>query len=225
MVDVADEVTRVIPGFLRALDLLGVLANALLGGVVARQHRFDAVGFGTLAFLSGLGGGVIRDVLLQQGPPVALTDPAYLATVLGGAVVAFLIPIDGRLWQRLFPLADALGLGCWAAAGTEKTLLVGLGWLPAVLLGTVSAVGGGAVRDVVLRRVPAVFGGNTLYATCALAASSLLVLLRACGVTRGGPLVSTVFGAALYLVARWRGWTLPAELSIGRTRRNGPGEE
>jgi uncharacterized membrane protein YeiH len=221
------EVSAVIPGLLRALDLLGVLANALLGGVVARQHRLDPIGFGALALLSGLGGGVIRDVLLQRGTPVALTDSAYLATVLGGAAVAFVVPIDGRTWQRVFPLVDALALGCWAAVGAQKTLLFGLHWLPAVLLGTVTAVGGGAVRDVVLRRVPIIFGGNTLYATCALVASSLLVLLQRNGVTVMAPLIATLAGAALYLLARWRGWALPAEPPFPGSRRDRgkPGEE
>jgi uncharacterized membrane protein YeiH len=217
----------VIPGLLRALDLLGVLANALLGGVVARQHRLDPVGFGALAILSGLGGGVIRDVLLQRGTPVALTDSAYLATVLGGAAVAYVVPIDGRLWQRLFPFVDALALGCWAASGAQKTLVFGLHWLPAVLLGTVTAVGGGAVRDIVMRRVPTIFGGNTLYATCALVASGLLVVLHLSGVTVVGPLIATATGAALYLLARWRGWTLPEELPLRRPGGDGrrPGEE
>ncbi len=76
------EVSTVIPELLRALDLTGVLANALLGGVVARQHRLDPVGFGVLAILSGLGGGVIRDVLLQRGTPVALTDFAFWTLII-----------------------------------------------------------------------------------------------------------------------------------------------
>ena len=65
---------------LAVLDLIGVFANAILGGSVARRHRFDPIGFAALAIVSGLGGGIIRDVLLQQGPPVALTSPAYLTT-------------------------------------------------------------------------------------------------------------------------------------------------
>ena len=217
----------VIPGLLRALDLLGVLANALLGGVVAREHRLDPVGFGALAIFSGLGGGVIRDVLLQRGTPVALTDSAYLTTVLAGAAIAYAVPVGGRLWQQGFPWVDALALGAWAAAGAQKTLLFGLHWLPAVLLGTVTAVGGGAVRDVVMGRVPKIFGGNTLYATCALVASGLLVLLHGRGVTVVGPLIATVAGAALYLVARWRGWMLPEQLPVGRSRneRRKSGEE
>jgi uncharacterized membrane protein YeiH len=223
----ADDYEVVIPELLRALDLLGVLANALLGGVVARQHRLDPVGFGALAIFSGLGGGVIRDVLLQRGTPVALTDSAYLATVLGGAAFAYAVPLDGRLWQRVFPLVDALALGCWSAAGAQKTLLFGLHWLPAVLLGTVTAVGGGAVRDIVLRRVPAIFGGNTLYATCALVASGLLVVLHLHGVTVLAPLFATVAGATMYLLARWRGWALPEEPPLPGSRRDRgkPGEE
>ncbi|MGH8960466.1 MAG: trimeric intracellular cation channel family protein [Jatrophihabitantaceae bacterium] len=193
----------------RALDLTGVFANALLGGVIARSMRFDPVGFATLAILSGLGGGMIRDTLLQRGTPVALTDYAYLLTALGGAALAFLLRIEGRVWDRLFPVVDAIALGCWAAAGAQKTLSLGLGWLPAVLLGTITAVGGGFVRDVVLRRVPGIFGGNTLYATCALAASGVMVGLERSGHPTAGLITATVVGAALCLLARWRGWQLP----------------
>jgi uncharacterized membrane protein YeiH len=194
---------------LRSIDLVGVFANAILGGVVARGERLDPVGFAVLAILSGLGGGLIRDTLLQHGPPVALTDYAYILTALGGAAIAFLVRVEGRLWDRVFPFVDALALGCWAAAGAQKTLGFGFGWLPAVLLGTITAVGGGMVRDVVLRRIPAIFGGTTLYATCALVASAVMVLLYDLRLPTPGLVVSTLAGAALTLLARWRGWQLP----------------
>jgi uncharacterized membrane protein YeiH len=194
----------------RALDLTGVFANAVLGGVIARQERLDPVGFAVLAVLSGLGGGLIRDTLLQHGTPIALTDYAYLLTAFGGATVAFVLRVQGRLWNHVWPLVDALALGCWAAAGAQKTLEVGLGWLPAVLLGTITAVGGGAVRDIVLRRVPAILGGNTLYATSAAVASGVLVLMYENGYRTAGSLVALVVGAGLCLVARWRGWILPS---------------
>lgn len=160
-----------VPDLLRVLDLTGVFANALLGGAVARRHGFDPVGFAALAIVSGLGGGLIRDTLLQHGTPVSLTNYAYLTTALIGAAVAFAVRFEGRLWDRLFPFVDALALGCWAAAGAQKTLSFGLGWLPAILLGTVTAVGGGAVRDIAVGSVPTIFGGNTLYATCAVITS------------------------------------------------------
>jgi uncharacterized membrane protein YeiH len=195
---------------LRALDLTGVFANAMLGGVIARREKLDPIGFATLAVLSGLGGGIIRDVLLQRGTPVALIDYAYLFTAFGGAALVFAVRVEGRLWDRLWPVIDALALGCWAVAGAQKALDAGLGWLPAVLLGTITAVGGGAVRDIVLRRVPAVLGGNTLYATCAVAASVVLVIMYDHGYPTAGSLTALVVGAALCLLARWRGWILPS---------------
>ena len=194
---------------LRVIDLTGVGANALLGGVIARAERLDPVGFGVLAILSGLGGGLIRDTLLQHGPPIALTDPAYILTALAGAAVAFLLHVEGRLWDRVFPFVDALALGCWAAAGAQKTLGFGFGWLPAVLLGVITAVGGGMVRDVVLRRIPSIFGGNTLYATSALVASGVMVVFYDVHRSTLGLVVSTLVGAGMTLLARWRGWQLP----------------
>ena len=193
----------------RVLDLTGVFANAVLGGVIARSQRFDPIGFATLAILSGLGGGLIRDTLLQRGTPVALTDYAYVLTALAGAGIAFFVIVEGRLWDRLFPVVDAIALGSWAAAGAQKTLAFGLGWLPAVLLGTITAVGGGFVRDVVLRRMPGIFGGNTLYATSALIASAMMVVLYRAGHPTAGLIGATATGAALVLLARWRGWSLP----------------
>lgn len=193
----------------RALDLTGVFTNAVLGGVIARRARLDPVGFLVLAVLSGLGGGIIRDTLLQRGTPVALTDYAYMLTAFAGAALAFVVRVQGRWWDRVWPVVDALALGCWAAAGAQKTLDAGLGWLPAVLLGTITAVGGGAVRDIVLRRIPAVLGGNTLYATCAAVASGVLVVLYDQGYRTTGSVAALVVGAGLCLLARWRGWILP----------------
>jgi uncharacterized membrane protein YeiH len=208
-----------VPELLAALDLTGVFANALLGGAVARRHGFDPVGFAALAIVSGLGGGLIRDTLLQHGTPVALTNYAYLTTALIGASVAFAVHFEGRLWDRIFPFVDALALGCWASAGAQKTLSFGLGWLPAILLGTVTAVGGGAVRDIAVGRIPTIFGGNTLYATCAIIASGTLVVIQFEGYPQAGLLVATAVGAVLCLLARWRGWILPEQLAWRRPRR------
>lgn len=205
-----------VPDLVRALDLTGVFTNALLGGAVARQHGLDPVGFAALAIVSGLGGGIIRDTLLQRGTPVALTNYAYLTTALIGAGIAFAVRFEGRVWDRLFPFVDALALGCWAAAGAQKTLTVGLGWLPAVLLGTVTAVGGGAVRDIAMGGIPTIFGGNTLYATCAVIASGTLVLVQYLGYPHTGLVLATAVGAALCLLARWRGWMLPEHVAWHR---------
>jgi uncharacterized membrane protein YeiH len=206
----------------RVIDLTGVFANAILGGVMARSERLDPVGFAVLAILSGLGGGLIRDTLLQEGTPIALVDPAYILTALAGAALAFVLHVEGRAWDRLFPYVDALALGCWAAVGAQKTLAFGLGWLPAVLLGTITAVGGGMVRDVVLRRIPLIFGGTTLYATSAVAASAVMVLLSRLGHPTIGLVTATLTGTALTLLARWRGWHLP-EAYVWRPGRRARG--
>jgi len=200
--------TGTIGEVVRVIDLAGVFGNAVVGGIVAREHRMDPIGFVALAIVSGLGGGLIRDTLLQHGPPVALTDYRYLITAVAGAGVAFLAPVGNRIWAVTFVVVDALALGCWAAAGAEKTLNVGLGWLPAVLLGTITAVGGGALRDVTVRRIPQIFGGNTLYATCAIIASLVVVLFSHAGHAPAGTIVATGVGAGLCLLARRRNWQL-----------------
>jgi len=192
----------------RVIDLTGVIANAVLGGVVAREYDMDPVGFVALAMVSGLGGGVIRDTLLQHGPPVALTNSLYVVAAVAGAAAAFAVPVGHRVWRSAYPVVDALALGTWAAAGSQKTLEIGLGWLPAILLGTVSAVGGGALRDVAVNRIPQVFGGNTLYATCAAAASALVVIFTDCGFASAGAITGAIVGSAFCLLARWRGWQL-----------------
>lgn len=207
--------------FITGLDLTGVLANALLGGAIARSRRLDLVGFAAIGILSGLGGGVLRDTLLQRGTPVALTDYAYLVTALAGAVVAYTVRVEGRLWEKVFPYIDALAVGCWAAVGAQKTLWAGLGWLPAVLLGTVTAVGGGATRDIVLGHLPRIFGGNTLYATSAMAASAVMVLFFHAGYLTVGAVMATLTGAALCLLAQWRGWHLREGYAWESSRRRG----
>jgi uncharacterized membrane protein YeiH len=204
---------------LRGADLMGVFANGLLGGAIARKERLDPVGFAVLAILSSLGGGLIRDTLLQHGTPVALTDYAYLVTAIAAAGVAFLVRFEGPLWERCFPLIDAIGLGAWAAVGAQRTLHFGLGWLPAILLGTITAVGGGMVRDVAMLRVPTVFGGSTLYATCAVAASGVLVGFHAAHHSTIGVVAATVTGAGLRMLAVSRDWHLPSGSQQGIRER------
>ena len=193
----------------RVVDLAGVLANGVLGGAVARQLRMDPVGFVVLALTSALGGGVLRDTLLQAGTPVALTDPAYLLAAIAGAVVAYLIELKGKWANRFLILIDSFALGCWAATGTSKALAVQLDWLPAILIGVATAVGGGMIRDIVVGRVPAIFGGNTLYATGALVAAVEMAILYNMGLQNVGMGVAIVSAAVLCTVARRRGWRLP----------------
>lgn len=198
---------------LSVLDLLGVFFNALLGGIVARGARLDLIGFVAIAVVSGLGGGLLRDTLLQAGTPVALTNPEYIVTAMAGALFAFLAPIHGRAWEYSFVVVDALALGCWAVTGASKTLGLGLGLLPALLLGMTTAVGGGAIRDVLMQRIPSIFGGNTLYASAALAASGVLAACWSVGEPTAGSMLGTATGAGLCLLARRLGWVMPEAYS------------
>lgn len=196
----------------RGLDLAGVFAAALQGGAIARTERLDLFGFVAVGVVSGLGGGLIRDTLLQHGTPVALTDVFYLPTALAGAFIAFLISISQEAWDRLFTALDAAVIGFWAVAGAQKTLAAGLGWLPALLLGTITAVGGGALRDMMLRRVPAVLGGNALYASVAVVAAAITVVCSYAEQPTLGIVLGVTVALVLRLTAYKRGWGLPSGL-------------
>ncbi len=233
--DVTAQIGDLLPNVFRGIDLTGVFLNGVLGGTIARQRRFDLVGFAILAIISALGGGMLRDTLLQAGPPVALTDPFYLGTALAGAVVAFFVPLKGRWWNRMFVVADGIVLGCWAATGATKALAAGLGVLPAILLGVTTAVGGGMIRDVAVGEVPAIFGGNTLYATSAVFACAAALPLHARGLDNLGMVAAIVVGAGVSIVAHWRQWKLPDPDAVrfptprvlhrSRSEEPGPDEE
>lgn len=196
------EVTRV-------LDLSGVFANGTLGGVLARDRRLDLFGFLVIGIVAGLGGGILRDTLLQHGTPIALTDYTYLAVAVAGTTLAFVADLSRHTSGWGFNLLDASALSVWAVAGAQKTLAVGLGWLPAVLLGTITAVGGGAVRDLMLGRTPGIFGGKPLYATVAVVVSAVMVVCSRLGAPTVGIVAGVVVGILLRLAALTWGWRLP----------------
>ncbi len=195
----------------RALDLAGVFANGLLGGVLARGRELDLYGFLVIGVISGLGGGILRDVLLQHGTPVALTDYYYLPTALAGTLLAFLIDLNRQVTSRTFNVLDAAVLSFWGVAGAEITLSAGLGWLPAILLGTITAVGGGAIRDLLLGGIPGIFQVNPLYATVASLVSAVMVVCRALDAPTIGILAGIAVGTVLRLTALHRVWVLPSK--------------
>lgn len=198
-----------LPPVFSALDLTGVFLNGILGGRLARQKRFDAVGFAVLAIVSALGGGIVRDLMLASGPPIAITDPYYLIVAIAGAAVAFILPLEGKWTLRLILVADGLVLGTWAATGATKTLGLGFGIMPALLLGLVTAVGGGMIRDIAAGNVPAVFGGNDLYAVPALVAAVIDIALFKLGQPEIGMLGAALAACIFVILAHWRSWRLP----------------
>src|SRR3954447_7729554 len=164
------------PLLLLVLDLTGTFAFAVNGSLTAlRLARLDIVGVITLGIITAIGGGIIRDVLIDSLPPATFSDWRYLAVAAGGGLVAFLA---GRRLDRLtvpITLLDAAGLSLFAVTGASKALEAGLGPAPAVLLGAVTGVGGGTVRDVLIRQIPSVLNSG-LYAIPALVGAAITVV-------------------------------------------------
>lgn len=212
-------VPEALPDTFRAVDLCGVLLNGILGGLIARRKNYDLVGFVVLAILTATAGGILRDVMIQAGPPFALTDPYYLYTACAGALIAWRVPFRSTPARRLLVVADAVVLGTWSATGASKALSNGLGVMPALLLGCLTAVGGSMIRDVSVGETPAVFGGNKLYAIPALCAAGTDVALVSAGLAEAwAMLASALVGAGTCLVAYWRSWRLPVSADVERER-------
>jgi len=170
------------PPLLLALDLTGTFAFALNGALTAiRTVRLDIVGVITLAMITAIGGGIIRDVLIDALPPATFRDWRYLAVAAAGGLVAFVL---GRwLDQHIVPITvlDAVGLSLFAVTGASKALAFGLGAGQAVILGAITGVGGGTIRDVLIRQVPTVLTSG-LYAIPALLAAAITVTTDRAGV-------------------------------------------
>ncbi|GAB3344936.1 trimeric intracellular cation channel family protein [Modestobacter lapidis] len=161
---------------LLVLDLAGTFAFALNGALVAvRAARLDLVGVVALGVTTAVGGGIIRDVLLGALPPATFSDWRYLAVAAAGGLLAFLF--SGLLDRLATPIEvfDAAGLSLFAVVGAAKALEYGMGPAQAVILGALTGVGGGTLRDVLIRRVPTVLTSG-LYAIPALVGALLAVL-------------------------------------------------
>lgn len=191
------------------LDLAGIFVFAISGALVAVRKQLDLFGVLVLAGTTGLGGGFLRDVLIDATPPAALADWRYLLVPVAGGLVTFGFHTTlGRL-ERLVNVFDAFGLSLFCVAGALKAMDYGLSPLPAALMGMVTGIGGGMVRDVLAGRVPMIFRGE-LYATPALAGAAVAVV----GYDLGQPVwLVAALGASVCLVwrllAMWHGWRAP----------------
>jgi uncharacterized membrane protein YeiH len=154
------------------LDLAGTFAFALSGAVAARQRGLDWFGVLVIAFTVACGGGVLRDLCIGAIPPAGLADWRYLATALAAAVMT--MASQGLVERMAHPvvLFDSLGLGLFAVTGAQKALLFGVNAEVAVLMGMVTAVGGGVARDVLLNRVPVILQ-REIYASAALVGAAI----------------------------------------------------
>lgn len=181
------------PPLLLALDLAGTFVFAVNGAITGLEAaRLDIVGMLTLGMMTALGGGIVRDILIGASPPAAFRYWPYLAVAAGGALTAFFFSRALRRFALPIQLLDAAGLSLFCVTGATKSLQYGLGAAAAVILGAVTAVGGGTIRDVLVRRVPTVLTSG-LYAIPALVGAVIAVIAVRTGVYG----VPAAIGAAL----------------------------
>ena len=206
------------------LDLAGVFFFAVSGSLLAARKQFDLVGSLLLASLVSLGGGVIRDIILNT-VPAAFTNPAYLLPPLLATFLVYSLYSSVQRFTSLLVLFDAGGLALFCITGTLKALSLGMNPYSAILLGVTTAVGGGLLRDVVANEVPQLFNNGDLYAVPAFTGAALTTLLWVGGLFNG----LTAFGVAAlvfaFRVVAWRrAWTMPMAVHGRHRRQSGGGK-
>ncbi len=217
-------VSQTVETLVLALDLFGTFVFALSGALTGVRHRLDLFGVLVLAYAAGTAGGITRDLLIGAVPPASIADWRYIVVpVVAGLATFWWHPLVRR-WQSPVLIFDAAGLGLFAVAGTLKALAFGLNPLAAVLLGMLTGIGGGMLRDVLVAEVPTVLRAE-LYAVAALVGAAVvaggqLLQLPSGPLATGGALLC--FG--LRLVAIRRGWGLPVAHSEERPNDEIPGQ-
>lgn len=192
-----------------AFDLCAVFFFSITGAVAALRRGYDWVGLFTLAFVTGLGGALMRDGLfLQEGPPALTRDGRYLVAVLAGCVV-------GGWWggwierfPRAVAVLDAIGLGAYSVVGVSKSLATGLSVPAAILVGVINASGGGLLRDVIVREEPLMLKPGQFYALASLLGCVLFVALTRSGgmPAAAGALISIAAVFVLRMLAILLNW-------------------
>ena len=203
-----------------AADLVAVGVGSLQGALFAAGfRRIDLLGVAMIGVVTGIGGGFLRDILLGV-TPAAFSNNLYLIVAVGAALLGMLLP---RLFERLDPvvsLLDALGIGMFGAIGVTKALAMGLPVIPAIFIGMVSAVGGGALRDVMLNIPIALMHVGSLYAVASIVGVSVLTVLVALDVeVVASGIVCVVVTTVVRLLAVRFGWSLPEQRALSRLQR------
>jgi uncharacterized membrane protein YeiH len=166
------------------IDLLGVAVFAISGVLAAGRKGLDVLGVAVIAVVTAIGGGTLRDLLLDRHPIFWIANPVYLWVILAATAVT-LIHVRYRIpSRRALLVADALGLAFFTISGTQIAQQAGHSDAIALLMGTITGVAGGILRDVLTREIPLVLRPGRLYATAAIVGAGLYVLLAGRGVPR-----------------------------------------
>jgi uncharacterized membrane protein YeiH len=208
------------PTLILVLNLCGTFIFGLSGGLAAVRAKLDLFGVVVLAAVVGLAGGITRDLLIGV-PPATFRDWRYLAAVAAaGLVCYFARPLLERI-QRSVLVFDAVGLGLFCVTGATKALDFGVGPVPAILLGAITGIGGGILRDVLLREVPTVLR-HDLYAIPALLGAAVLVIAQESGSSNPAfPVVAAAICVAVRIVGLKYGINVPIAPSERREDRSG----
>lgn len=157
------------------LDLIGTFVFALSGVFAARQKGLDIFGIFSIAFTVACGGGIIRDLCIGAIPPAGLTNWLYLLMVLAATIIGIGFYRIVNILNQPVLLFDALGLSVFAISGARKAIVFGHNYEVAIILGTVTAVGGGVIRDILLARIPVILK-KEIYASAALVGATIYVV-------------------------------------------------
>ncbi|MEN6475085.1 MAG: trimeric intracellular cation channel family protein [Syntrophaceae bacterium] len=191
------------------MDILATFVFALSGAFRAVKHELDLLGLLVLATATGVGGGIIRDIVCGDTPPMAFKNETYLLVCfLAGFLVFLIAPWIARRWNVVM-IADAIGLGLFSAIGAQKAMSLGLGPLGVMFSGAVTATGGGIIRDILVRRIPDVIHED-FYATAAIAGGAVFYFAAWCGLSDLQAFaVSLLFTVSLRVIAMYAGFKLP----------------
>jgi uncharacterized membrane protein YeiH len=189
----------------RLLDLIGIGVFAVSGALAAGRKRLDLLGVFVLAAVTAIGGGTVRDLLLDRHPLFWLTDPTYLGVIVAAVAVTFAFVRWRRPPLASLLVADALGLALFGIAGAQIAQSAGHSAVAAVVLGTTTGVGGGVIRDVLSAEIPFVLRRGNLYASAVIVGIALYLTLESVGVSRqAAGLTGMAVIAAIRLAAiRW----------------------
>ena len=192
-----------------ALDLLGTVAFAASGALAGVRRGMDLLGVIVLGIVTATGGGVIRDVLLNDTPPFCFKNELYLYLAVTASVVVFLTPRSFERMNRAMLLLDALGLGTFLVIGTSKALQFNLGLMGAIIMGVMTATCGGLVRDILSNQIPLILQ-REIYASACVVGGALFYFLHFTEIPNSVNL--TVSAATVILIrcaALVKGWQLP----------------
>ena len=191
------------------LDLAGVFFFAVSGSLLAARKQFDILGSLLLASLVSLGGGVIRDIILNT-VPAAFTNPAYLVPPVLATVLVYFLFSSVQRFTSLLVLFDAGGLALFCITGTLKALSLGVNPVAAVLLGVTTSVGGGLLRDITANEVPQLFNPRDLYALPAFTGAALTSVLWVSGTFNAVTACAVAAVVFAFRVVAWRrSWYVP----------------